>query len=243
MLFRSALQPLNRRREAPSSSFCHLHLSPSALPIFTRARTLATTSGDQGLAAPPPMASLENVTAAAAQPSTEENLAVAPTTANTADMAPTAETTIATAMAAVAGAAAPANTAEASSSRAATDPAEGFPLPSMAAAENTTGTATVTNSGAASAIIPLTEEEENMAERSRYWLPSGVTEEHLTELAESGFLPPKAECTWRAPGEEAEPTPQGDERVILISHLLRGMTLPPLRLLFQRSRILWPSAT
>ena len=88
------------------------------------------------------------------------------------------------------------------------------------------GAITITNSGAATANIPLTEEEENMAERSRYWLPSGVTEEHLTELVEGGFLPNKAECSWRAPGEEAEPTPQGDERVILVSHLLRGMTLP-----------------
>ena len=142
-------------------------------------------------------------------------------------MAPAATTTTVTTTPATATTAASANNAEASSSRAATEPAEGFPLPSMATAENTTGVTATTTSGAASANIPLTEEEENMVERSRYWLPSGVTEEHLTELAESGFLPSKAECTWRAPGEEAEPTPQGDERVILISHLLRGMTLPP----------------
>ena len=73
----------------------------------------------------------------------------------------------------------------------------------------------------------LAEEEENQAERSRYWLPSGVTEEHLAELVEGGFLPPKADCSWRALGDESEPAPQGDERVILVSHLLRGMTLPP----------------
>ena len=29
------------------------------------------------------------------------------------------------------------------------------------------------------------------------------------------------------PGDETEPAPHGDERVILVSHLLRGMTLPP----------------
>ena len=173
------------------------------------------------------MASLENVTAAATQPITAENPSVEPTAATTAVMAPAAATTAVTTTTTTATTTAPANNAEASSSRAAIETAAGFPLPSMAAAENTSGTTTITTSGAASANIPLTEEEENMAERSRYWLPSGVTEEHLVELAESGFLPSKAECTWRAPGEEAEPAPQGDERVILISHLLRGMTLPP----------------
>ena len=66
-----------------------------------------------------------------------------------------------------------------------------------------------------------------MADRSRYWLQSCVTEEHLVELVEGGFLPTKADCAWRAPGNEQEPAPQGDERVILVSHLLRGMTIPP----------------
>ena len=44
---------------------------------------------------------------------------------------------------------------------------------------------------------------------------------------ERGFLPPKADCAWRAPGNKLETAPQGDERVILVSHLLRGMTIPP----------------
>ena len=56
--------------------------------------------------------------------------------------------------------------------------------------------------GAVVTTETLTEEEENQAERSRYWLPSCVTEEHLAELVEGGFLPPKADCSWRAPGDE-----------------------------------------
>ena len=58
------------------------------------------------------------------------------------------------------------------------------------------------SAGAAATNAPLTEEEEILAERSRYWLPSGVTEDYLTELVEGGFLPTKADCSWRAPGDE-----------------------------------------
>ena len=54
------------------------------------------------------------------------------------------------------------------------------------------------DAGAAVTTEALTEEEENQAARSRYWLPSCVTEEHLVELVEGGFLPPKADCAWRA---------------------------------------------
>ena len=172
------------------------------------------------------MASLDNTTTAAVQTLPEENVAVDVVTTTTAAMAPAVAIAPATATAA---ATASANDAEATSSQAAADLAVTFPLPSMAVAEATVaaGAAITTEADAATTNEPLTEEEDNLAERSRYWLPSGVTEDHLTELAESGFLPPKAECTWRAPGKEAEPTPQGDERVILVSHLLRGMTLPP----------------
>ena len=99
----------------------------------------------------------------------------------------------------------------------------------MATAEATVsaGAAITIEADAATTNETLTEEEENLAERSRYWLPSCVTEDHLTELVEGGFLPTRAECAWRAPGDETVPTPQGDEWVILVSHLLRGMTLPP----------------
>ena len=157
------------------------------------------------------MASPDNTTTAAAQIVPEENITIDAATVTTATMAPVAATATATTAATTASA----NDAEASSSQAAADLAATFPLPSLAATEGTIDASAtiVTEAGAATATanVPLTEEEENLAERSRYWLLSGVTEDHLTELVEGGFLPPKAECTWRAPGDEAEPAPQGDE--------------------------------
>ena len=88
------------------------------------------------------------------------------------------------------------NDGEASSLQAVVDLAATFPLPSMAAAEPTPG------SGAGATVDDLTTEEENQADRSRYWLQSCVTEDHLVELVEGGFLPTKADCAWRAPGNE-----------------------------------------
>ena len=74
-----------------------------------------------------------------------------------------------------------------------------FPLPSMATAEP------AADAGAIVTIEDLTEEKENQADRSRYWLLSCVTEEHLVELVEGEFLPTKADCAWRAPGDKQEP--------------------------------------
>ena len=71
------------------------------------------------------------------------------------------------------------------------------------------------------------EEEEAADLGSRYWLPSCLTEAYMKELVEGGFLPPKTECQWRILGEETVPEPVDGERVMLTSHLLRGMTLPP----------------
>ena len=120
------------------------------------------------------MATQNDTATTAAQLAPEENTIVEAAAVATADMAPAAATATATPTPVTTTAAASASDAEASSSHAATEPAGGFPLPSMATAENTAGAVATTNSGAASANIPLTEEEENMAERSRYWLPSGV---------------------------------------------------------------------
>ena len=104
---------------------------------------------------------------------------------------------------------------EASSSAEVQDPAAAFHMPSMA----TAGLAPEPGTKVP-ADEHIVEEEDNQAERSCYWLPSCVTEEHLAELVEGGFLPTKAECAWRAPGDETEPAPQGDERVILLSTFL-----------------------
>jgi hypothetical protein len=84
---------------------------------------------------------------------------------------------------------------------------------------------------AATAVVPpgeaTLEDEEEVAELgSRYWLQSGMTEEYLQELEEGGFIPSKADCSWRAPGEELIPDPQDGELVVLASHCLRGMSLP-----------------
>ena len=137
------------------------------------------------------MASQDNTATAAAQTVPEENVVVDAATATTAAMAPAAATAPATTTATTTSA----NDVEASSSQAAADLAVTFPLPSMAPAEATVDASAtiVTEAGAATTNVPLTEEEENLAERSRYWLPSGVTEDHLTKLVECGFLPPKAE--------------------------------------------------
>ena len=164
------------------------------------------------------MASTDNVANAVEQTAPEMTTASIDITAATAATTPTpSPTPVVTTLAATASA----NNEEASSSQAATDLVVSFPLPSMAMA------APAADAGAHVTAAALAEEEENQAERSRYWLPSDMTEEHLAELVEDGFLPPKADCSWRAPGDETEPAPQGNERVILVSHLLRGMKLPP----------------
>ena len=164
------------------------------------------------------MASTDNTTAVAAPLAPETIVAIGDAAATTAAITPAVAPAPATTTPATT---ASANDVEASSSQAAADLAVTFPLPSMAAAE------VLADAGADVTAEILTEEEENQAKRSCYWLPSCVTEDHLAELVEGGFLPPKADCAWRAPGDEIEPAPQGDERVILVSHLLRGMTLPP----------------
>ncbi|KAI5022131.1 hypothetical protein ZWY2020_058861 [Hordeum vulgare] len=57
------------------------------------------------------------------------------------------------------------------------------------------------------------------------FLPSTVTEEDLLELVEHGMIVHKS---WRLPAEgETEPTPRERERVLLLSHVHRGFSLPP----------------
>ena len=106
-----------------------------------------------------------------------------------------------------------------------------FPTATLGGGASSSSTPAVPALAAANPVVPsgeaTVEEEEEVAELgSRYWLPSCMTEDYLQELEDGGFLPPKAECSWRAPGEEAIPEPQDGERVILASHVLRGMSLP-----------------
>ena len=57
------------------------------------------------------------------------------------------------------------------------------------------------------------------------FLPSTVTEGDLLELVEHGQLVHKS---WRLPADdEIEPAPREGERVLLLSHVHRGFSLPP----------------
>ena len=47
------------------------------------------------------------------------------------------------------------------------------------------------------------------------------------ELEREGIIPPRTVCHWRSAEGHHVPAPDGDERVILVSHLLRGLSLPP----------------
>jgi len=58
------------------------------------------------------------------------------------------------------------------------------------------------------------------------WEGSWVTEEHLTDLAAKGFLPPKENNIWRAPGSEVEPRPKPNELVMFVEHVDRGFSPP-----------------
>ena len=51
-----------------------------------------------------------------------------------------------------------------------------------------------------------------------------MTEEHLTDLATKGLLPPKGSNIWRAPGSEVEPHPKPNELVMFVEHVDRGFT-------------------
>ena len=74
---------------------------------------------------------------------------------------------------------------------------------------------------------PGDEEEEAADLGSRYWLPSIVDEDALQDLEAVGYLPTREDCRWRAALGDIIPAPEAGERVILTSHLVRGMALPP----------------
>ena len=57
------------------------------------------------------------------------------------------------------------------------------------------------------------------------WMPSVVTAEQIRRYQDDGLLPREG-CRLPGPGE-IEPHPRADERVLLLSHLDRGFSLPP----------------
>lgn len=57
------------------------------------------------------------------------------------------------------------------------------------------------------------------------WLPSRVSKEQVLELVDDRLIPQHG---WRLPkADEVEPAPHQDERVLLITHLRRGFSMPP----------------
>ncbi|KAI4987882.1 hypothetical protein ZWY2020_028640 [Hordeum vulgare] len=54
--------------------------------------------------------------------------------------------------------------------------------------------------------------------------PYSVTENDVLELVEHGMIVNKS---WRLPEGKTEPAPKEGERVLLLSHVFRGFSLPP----------------
>src|ERR1041385_5005169 len=57
------------------------------------------------------------------------------------------------------------------------------------------------------------------------WLPSIVTAENIRRYQDEGLIP-RHGCRLPGPGE-VEPHPREDQRVLLLSHVDRGFSLPP----------------
>ncbi|KAI5000447.1 hypothetical protein ZWY2020_005036 [Hordeum vulgare] len=56
------------------------------------------------------------------------------------------------------------------------------------------------------------------------FLPSTVTKEGVLDLVENGMV---ADNSWKLRGDELEPAPREGERVLLLTHVERGFSLPP----------------
>ena len=59
------------------------------------------------------------------------------------------------------------------------------------------------------------------------WLPSIVTEADLKIMEKEGLIPSRKTCAWRAAAGDDTPAPSPEERVMLTSHIYRGLSLPP----------------
>ena len=62
--------------------------------------------------------------------------------------------------------------------------------------------------------------------KSSGWNGSKVTMDRLEALAKEGLLPRYDVCRWRAPGNELRPEPTSEEKVLFVSFLERGLSLP-----------------
>ena len=66
-------------------------------------------------------------------------------------------------------------------------------------------------------------EEEDESE-ARNWIPCSIDSTLLKTLERDGFVP---KDEWRLSEEDQEPKSEDGERVILASHVLRGLGFPP----------------
>ena len=81
-------------------------------------------------------------------------------------------------------------------------------------------------------MAPKAKPSDDKRKISCNWEGSWVTEQTLADLADAGFLPPKEDNVWRAPGDEIEPRPKPNELVMFVEHVERGFT-PPGSLFFR----------
>ena len=91
-------------------------------------------------------------------------------------------------------------------------PRANVPASSQSAAEDDTGD----NAG-----------DDATSAAERYWIQCHVTEEQLDAMAAEGLIPPKEDGGWRSAFGDLVPKPQPGERVMLTSHIQRGLGFPP----------------
>lgn len=65
------------------------------------------------------------------------------------------------------------------------------------------------------------------SDTSKYWIACFIMDQYLETMAKEVMLPPKKDSVWRSAEGEKEPHPHEGERVMLVSHILRGLGLPP----------------
>lgn len=131
-------------------------------------------------------------------------------------------------------AAAPAsNAAAASASAAATVAATVAGSASGARTATTTATApsasTATAPAASGTAASASGEEQEVAGGlpKGSFLPSIVSEAELKIMEKEGLIPSRKVCAWRAAAGDDTPAPTPEERVVLTSHVYRGLSLPP----------------
>ena len=71
------------------------------------------------------------------------------------------------------------------------------------------------------------EEADKMDGESRYWISCYVTHHELQQMEDEGLLPPSSISQWRSAEGVHVPKAKQGERVMLVSHIIRGLGIPP----------------